>query len=83
MKKLLPIAVALFAMTGLIIASCTKTNSNPSGNYTCHCSISQSGTTTPVDLSFNAVTKSTATSDCALAQANYTNAATGATAVCA
>ena len=80
MKKLLPIATTLFLMTGLVIASCTKSKST-TGNYTCHCSINTSGTINTVDLPFNSVSNATATSDCAQAQTTYTTA--GSTATCA
>ncbi len=82
MKKLVPFAAALFLLTGLVIASCTKSSSS-TGNYTCHCSINSSGTITTVDLPFNSVSNATATSDCAAAQTTYTNAASGVTATCA
>ncbi len=80
MKKLLPVALTLFLMTGLVIASCTKKDTNPVGNYVCRCTIVTAGVTNTVNLPMNNIAKNTATTDCAAAQTTYNSG--GSTATC-
>ncbi len=80
MKRFVPFSVLVVLLSAGIIASCSKTNdSDPAGNYTCRCQITVSGSTHPVDLPFNNVTRSYAASQCADAQSTYNTSGTVAT----
>lgn len=78
MKKVIPVMAVLITLA--IIISCSKTNdSDPVGNYVCHCLITTGGTTHPVDQPYNNVTKSYATTTCATQQDTYNSGGTVAT----
>jgi len=67
MKKLLPVAViAMFI--GLSVTSCSKSSSDPVGNYNCICTITSGGQTTTDTITLNNQKKSVATSACSASQ---------------
>jgi len=72
MKKLIPIAVIAVFGT-LTMLSCKKSDSDPTGTYTCTCIMTQNGTTDTVASSIPNQKKSVATSACNQATTTYTN----------
>ena len=73
MKKLIPIA-AIAVLGTLSIVSCKKSDSDPTGNYTCTCIFTQSGATDTVGAPITNQKKSVATSACNQATTTYSNA---------
>jgi len=67
MKKLIPIAVIAVFGT-LTMLSCKKSDSDPTGNYTCTCTYKLNGTDTSLALPINGQKKSVATNACSSSQ---------------
>ena len=69
MKKLIPIAVIAVFGT-LTMLSCKKSDSDPTGNYTCTCSYKFGSFDTSMAIPINGQKKSAATSACTAEQTN-------------
>ena len=80
MKKLLLIAATAISCTVTIVA-CTKSNSNPTGVYSCICTYTEAGTTVTNQTVFTSPSepKNTATTQCNAEATTLTSA--GATGV--
>ncbi len=72
MKRFLPLAAITLCFTLGLIVSCTKAeDGDPTGNYTCRCSVTTSSGTQTVDVPLNNVTLSYATSTCETTENTY------------
>jgi len=78
MKKLIPIAVIAVFGT-LTMLSCKKSDSDPTGNYTCTCKYNMFGTDTTVAFPINGLKKSQATTTCTSNQTNFRTVDSSAT----
>lgn len=79
-SKYVLFSVTMVTLCGIIITSCTKPeDEDPTGNYNCHCTITDATGTNTLDQPFTGVTRSQATTTCATMQTTYSSGSSSAT----